>query len=152
MNLGDIARAFTKTLHDNFPGHAVYSMARTESIKRPAFFFYLKPVISEPANKVTRHNILSLYVDYFQKVKDEAGMYDTASKIRDILGFAYQVGDRYIDVTEFDWEFVGSERNVLELNITLEYFDLVGKEETADLMEEASVKVTLKEELGNETT
>ena len=80
MTYGDIVQSVTGTLQTLFPNHNIYSMARVERLERPAFFFSLKPVVVEPSNRRTRHNVLSLYIDYFQAVKDEADMYDTATK------------------------------------------------------------------------
>lgn len=147
MTYGDIVRSVTGTLQELFPTHNIYSMARVERLERPAFFFSLKPVTVEPSNRRTRHNVLSLYIDYFQEVKDEADMYDAATKIRDALGWSYQVGDdgEYVNVTEFDWDFVGSERNIIEMNITLEYFDAIGNDEHAPLIEDVDVKYKLRE-------
>lgn len=146
ITYGAIVRAFTSTLKKLFPGHKIYSIARAEDMVRPAFFFYLKPVLVEPSNKHTRRNILSLYVDYHQKVKNEAEMYDAAYKIRDALGWKYKIPEGYINVTEFDWEFVGKKRDVIELNITLEYFDTIDDDEHAELIEDVCIDYDLKEE------
>lgn len=146
ITYGAIARAFTKTLKELFPDHKVYSIARAEDNDRPAFFFYLKPVIIEASNNRTRRNVLSLYVDYHQKVKGESGMYEAADKIREALGWKYKIPEGYINVTEFDWEFVGRKRDVMELNITLEYYDAIQTDEHADIMESVDVNYNLKEE------
>ena len=148
MTYGDIVQSVTGTLQSLFPKHNIYSMARVERLERPAFFFSLKPVIVEPSNRRTRHNVLSLYIDYFQAVKDEADMYDTATKIRDALGWSYAVGDKgeFVNVMEYDWDFVGSERNIMEINVTLEYFDTVNNDETAPLIEDVEVTYHLREE------
>lgn len=150
MTYGDIARAVTKTLKELFPEADIVSMARTEDISRPAFFFYLKPVAIEAASERARHNVLSLYIDYLQKVKDEPDMYDVATKIRDALGWSYRVGDNYIDVTGFDWEFVGQKRDTLELDITLEYFDALDADEDAEPMEEIGIAMELEEVVGRQ--
>ena len=154
MTYGDIVRAVTGTLTTLFPNHNIYSMMRVEKLDRPAFFFSLKPVIVEASNLRTRHNVLSLYIDYFQAVKDEVDMYDTATKIRDALGWSYPVpvGEdsvERVNVTEFDWDFVGQERNIIEMNVTLEYFDNVdNSDDHADLIENVDVHYTVKEVLG----
>jgi hypothetical protein len=148
MTYGDIVQSVTGTLQTLFPNHNIYSIARVERLERPAFFFSIKPVVVEPSNRRTRHNVLSLYIDYFQAVKDEADIYDTVTKIRDALGWSYAVGDKgeYVNVMEYDWDFVGSERNVLEINVTLEYFDTVNNDETAPLIEDVDVTYHLREE------
>ena len=145
MKYSDIAKALTGTLKELFPDRRIYSIMRVEDMKRPAFFFSIKPVIDEPSNRRTRHNILSVYIDYFQEVKDEADLYDTANTIRDALGWSYPVGDDYINVTEFDWDFVGSERNIIEMNITLEYFDAIDNDEHAELIEDVDITYYLRE-------
>ena len=47
---------------------------------------------------------------------------------------------------EYDWDFVGSERNIMEINVTLEYFDTVNNDETAPLIEDVDVTYHLREE------
>lgn len=145
MKYGDINKAVTETLKDLYPERNVYSIMREEGIERPAFFFYLRPVIVEPANMRTRHSILSLYIDYFQEIKDEEDMYNTCSAIRDAFGFAYMVKDKYVNVTGFDWELVGKGRNVMQMDITLEFFEAIDNDEHADPMESVDVNVILKE-------
>ena len=93
----------------------------------------------------TRHNVLAVYIDYLQKVKDEADMYNVAGKLREALGFAYRVGKRYLYVTDFDFDFVGKERNVLEMSVTFEYFDMIEADEKAEPMGEAVVSIKLRE-------
>ena len=141
----DIAETLKETLKEVVPGCTVYSIARVEAVERPAFFFTIKPIITEPANMRTRHNVLAVYIDYLQKVKDEADMYEVAGKLREALGFAYRVGKRHLDVADFDFEFVGKERNVLEMSITFDYFDMIETDEEAETMGEAVVSVRLKE-------
>ena len=141
----DIAEALKKTLKGIVPGCTVYSVARVEAIERPAFFFTIKPILTEPANIRTRHNVLAVYIDYLQKVKDEADMYDVAGKLREALGFAYRVGKRHLDVTDFDFEFIGKERNILEMSVTFDYFDMIETDEKAEPMGEAVVSIKLKE-------
>ena len=151
MTYGDIVQSVTGTLQELFPNHNIYSMARVERLERPAFFFSLKPIVVEASNMRTRHNVLSLYIDYFQAVKDEADMYGTATTIRDALGWSYNVivgmeSKGWINVTEFDWDFVGSERNILEMNVTLEYFDTIDNDEHAPLIEDVDINYHLREE------
>ena len=153
MTYGDIVKSVTATLKSLFPNHNIYSIARVEKLVRPAFFFSIKPVIVEASNLRTRHNMLSLYIDYFQAVKDEVNLYDTVTKIRDALGWSYPVTvvkDKTeqverVDITEFDWDFVGSERNIVEMNITLEYFDTIDNDEHAELIEDVDVTYKVKE-------
>ena len=106
IGYGDIVRELTRTLKNLMPGVTVYAAERVESIKRPAFYFTVKPILTEAANMRTRHNVLGLYIDFFQKVKDEAGMYDVATMVRDALGFAYKVGDHYIDIKDFSYDLL----------------------------------------------
>lgn len=141
----DIARALTNTLKEIVPGCKVYSTARVEGIERPAFSFFLKPILTEAANRITRHNVLAAYIDYTQEVKDEGDMYEVAGKLREALGFAYKVGKRYLDVTDFDFEFTGKERNILEMSVTFDYFDMIETDEKAEPMGEAVVSIKLKE-------
>lgn len=145
MTFSDIQIAVVKILKDNFPNHNIQSIMKVEQVKRPAFFVYMKPIISEPSGKYARHNIMALYIDYFQDVKNEKDMYDAAYIIRDAMGISFPAGDGYANVMEFDWDFVGSERNIMEISVELEYYDAVGTKEEADTMESLEIITTLRE-------
>ena len=144
MTYADIARAITKTLKGALPGARVYSMGRVEAVKRPAFYFALHPVLTEASNIRTRHNVVSVIIDFLQEEKDEAEMYEVASKVRDALGWSYQCGDGWADVVGFTFELVTEGRNVLEMDVTLDYFEELDVDEKADLMEDAVIRMEME--------
>ena len=145
MTFSDLKDAIAKLLIKNFPNVNVYSSMREEQVKRPAFYSYMKPVTSEAANQYSRHNVMSLYIDYLQEYKDEKDLYDTLQKIRDVFGNNIIVGKESVNVMDFDWDLTAADRNVAEVDITLEWFDNTRKEETAELIKDITLKAKIEE-------
>ena len=140
----DIAKAVTNTLKHLFPEAKIYALGRIEDIERPAFYFTLKPVIVEAVNHRMRHNVLTLTITYFPKRVDEAEFYAVVTKMRDALGFSYPVKDSYVSINDFDWEFVGSNKNTLQMSATLEFLEAIPQTVTAEPMK--TIHVTIKKE------
>jgi hypothetical protein len=71
-------------------------------------------------------------------------MLDMIEGIRDLFGLYVQINDRAVDVTGFDWDFVGTDRNIPELSVDLEWMDNIGHEDTEPTIE--SVQTTTEME------
>ena len=147
MTLSDVNTAVHDILAENFDNYRLYSQARVENIKRPAFVYFLHPVSMEPSGRNTRHVVMTLVIDYFQSVKNMPDAENAIIKIRDALGWSFAAGDGYANVTDFDWSYTGTERNIPEINATLEWFEAVNLEKPADTMEILQLKTKLKEEV-----
>ena len=146
MTYSDLNLAITELLQGLYPKRTILSNMRVEGLMRPSFYFYMKPVVSESGNLNTRHNVMGVYIDYLQDVKDEKDIYDTLQTIRDAFGHNIIVGKKSVNVVDFDWDLNGADRNVAEMNITLEWYDNVAKPETAEIMRDVTLRTKYKED------
>jgi hypothetical protein len=146
LKLKEVKTGIVTLIKSKFPSIKIYSMSVVENMKRPAFCMQLKPTQTEPSNFNTRRNQMTLYIDYFQKVVDEGDILDVIDDLRDLFGLSIQIGDRAIDVTAFDWDYIGTDRNVPEISIDLEWSDRIVHEVTEPLMESMALNENLEEE------
>lgn len=146
MTLKELKSGIVTLIKSQFPNIKIYSMSVVENVKRPAFFMQLKPTTMEPTNYNSRRNQVSLYIDYLQKVIDEGEILEVIDSLRDLFGLSIKIGDRAVDVIGFDYDFIGTERNIAEISIDLEWSDRIIRNVTAPLMETLELNEELHEE------
>jgi len=146
LTLNDVKSGIVAMIKKAFPTIKIYSLAVVEKYKRPAFFIQLKPTTMEPDNYNTRRNQMTLYIDYFQQTVDEYDILDVIDKLRDLFGLSILIEDRHIDVTGFDYDLVGTDRNVPEISIDLEWSDRIDHTVIVPTMTSLGLDETLEEE------
>ena len=67
-------------------------------------------------------------------------MLETIDKLRNLFELSVRIEDRSIDVEGFDWDFVGTKRNILEVSIDLQWDEKIEHLDNAPLIE--SVEMT----------
>jgi hypothetical protein len=141
MTFKDLKAGLIGLLQTKYPPdqYHYYSMAVIEKFDRPCFFTQLKPVAAEPENHNTRSNQFMFYITAMQKEIDEANMLDMIYDIRKIFGLYVKIKDRAVDVTGFDWDFVGTDRNIAELSVSLEWADRIEHKEDEPVMESVEI-------------
>lgn len=120
-------------------------MAVSEGFDRPSFFTQIKPVEMNPTNYNSRYNRVTFYIDYMQKSVDEVDALDTIQKLRDLFGLAAEIGNRAVKVVSFDYDFIGTERNIPEISIDFEWMDRIEHVVNEPLMESAEINRKLEE-------
>jgi hypothetical protein len=147
MTLKELKAGLLALLQTKYPAdqYHYYSMAVVEGYERPCFFTQIKPVTAEPRNHNSRLNQATLYINILQEEVNEAEMLDMIGDIRDLFGLYVQVNDRAVDVTGFDWDFVGTDRNIPELSIDLEWMDAIEHKVTEPVMESVDFTTKLEE-------
>lgn len=146
MTLREVKSGIVSMIHNQFPAIKIYSLAVVENYKRPAFFIQLKPNTMEPTNYNSRYNQMTLYIDYMQNVIDEGDALDVIEGLRDLFGLSITIEDRSIHVTGFDYDFVGTDRNIPEISIDLEWTDRIDHLVTEPTMENMALNEQLEEE------
>lgn len=122
-----------------------YSMAVTEDYDRPCFFTQVKPVDMSPANYNAVKKQVLFYITYLQSEVDEAEIYRVIDTVRDLFGLYIIVGGRAVKVGAFDYDFIGSDRNVAEISIELSWHDRIVRDEEYDIMETLELDQGLEE-------
>ncbi len=146
MTLSEVKTALIALLQTEFPPEDMnyYSMAVVEGYERPCFFTQIQPVEMEPANYNTRKTTVAFYINYRQSEVDEEDIYDVIDRIRDIFGLSVTIEDRAAKVDSFDYEFVGTDRNIPEISVTLSWYDRIDHTENYELMETLEINEVLE--------
>ena len=135
MTIKEVKKGFNALLASKYPSIKLYSKAVVEGYKRPCFFTQLKPISMNNSTQTTRYNLATFYIEYMQERLDEADMLDKIDEIRNLFGQYVRVGDRAVDVTEFSFDYVGTDRNILEISLDIEWFDRIEHETNEPTME-----------------
>lgn len=147
MTLAEIKKGLLGRMMSIFPSdqYKYYSMDVVEGFDRPCFFTQLKPVDTDPQNYNSRNNILTFYITYFQQEVDEVDMLDKIDQLRDLFGLAVVIGDRAVKVSGFEWDFVGSDRNVAEIQVDIQWADKIRHEVTEQIVESVQTNMNMEE-------
>lgn len=111
-------------------------MAVVENYDRPCFFTQIFPVDMSTENYNSRNNVVSFYMTVMLRQADEAKALEMIQKIRDLFGLSVMVGNQSVNVTDFDWSYTGSDRNIPTISVTLEWLDEIKHQNDAPLAEQ----------------
>lgn len=128
--LDELKKGLIAVLREKYPkGYKFYGNEVTEGYEKPSFFTQLIPATMENATQHTTNNTMLFVITYFQKQKDEADNFKKITEIRKAFGLKVEVADRKINVEELDYQFVGEDGNILQIQVTINYIDDIEKEE-----------------------
>lgn len=143
MTLSELKAGLLSRMRTIFPEskYKYYSMAVVEDFDRPCFFTQIKPIEMDPNNYNSRNNLVTLFINYMQEEIDEADALDVIQKIRDLFGLSIPIGDRHVYVESFDYDFIGTDRNIPEITIDLRWRDQIDHKDKGDypIMESANI-------------
>lgn len=126
-----------------------YGLEVIEGYVRPCFFTRLETGESRPNNKSTLYHRLTYSIMYIPETIDEIDLMDKVDKIRELFELGIEVSNgtesRHIDCVGFDWGFGGTDRDILEISVDIEYLSNIRKPETAELMKDAEIKMEVNE-------
>ena len=145
MTLKEVKKGLFNLLKTKYPDYHFYGMAVTEGYKRPSFFTQIKPVAMNAVTERVRENVIVFYIDYFQEQVDEADMLDKIDEIKNLFGTHVKINGRALDVTSFEYDFIGTDRNILEISIELEWMDKIEHINTQPVMESAFFNTEMEE-------
>lgn len=147
MTLAEIKKGLLSHMQTSFPcdKYKYYSMDVVEGFDRPCFFTQLKPVDTAPQNYNSRNNVLTFYINYLQTEIDEFEMLETIDKIRNLFGLAVKIGDRAVKVDNFEWDFIGKDRNVVEISVDIQWMDKIEHEITEQIVESVQTNTNMEE-------
>lgn len=136
-----------KLLETEYPKetYKYYSMAVVENYERPCFFTQLLPVDMRPENYNSRKNEVVFYITILLEKADEARMLDMIQHIRDLFGLNVMVRDKSVNVTDFDWNYTGKDRNIPEIAVSLMWFDRIEHKNSAPVVEQVVTNNELEE-------
>lgn len=147
MTLLELKAALIRKLKTIYPDsmYRYYGVEVVEGYQKPSFFTQLKPVTLDFANKNATENVLTFYITYFQKEIDEVDMLRKVDEIKDLFGLYLRVGDRAVDISDFDFDYAGNDKNILEISFDLSFYGNIMKEEETELISEVQTNVEMEE-------
>ena len=147
MTLAELKKGLLSQMMTIFPvdKYKYYSMDVIEGYVRPCFFTSLKPVDTAPLNYNSRNNILTFDINYFPEEVDEMEMLTIADQLRDLFGLAVRIGDRAVKVDNFEWDFVGTNKNILEVSLDIQWVDKIERAETEDIASSVETNTRMEE-------
>jgi hypothetical protein len=129
-----------------------YGLEVVEGYTTPCFFTRLETGESRPENHSTLYHRLTYSIMYIPPEIDEIDLMSKVDTIRSLFELGAEIKTatetRWVDFKSFDWGFGGSERDILEISIDLEYLTDIRKPESAELMKDAELKMEVN---GNES-
>ena len=140
-----------KRLHDlmkeEFPEseYKYYGIEVTQGYEVPAFFTQLKPVTIEANNNNTKRNVYTFYINYFQKEADEVDTFEKVEVLKNVFGNYVKVGERAVDVSNYSYDYVGQDNNILEISFDLEWSENTMKPKTEPLMSSVLLNKEMEE-------
>ena len=122
-----------------------YGFDVKEGYKRPCFFTQIKPVDISPLNYNSKKIQATFYIDYLQKSINEVDALSVTQKLQDLFELYVKIGDRAVYVNGFDWDYVGTNKNIIEISIDLEWYVRISHNEEFPIMETANLKTEMEE-------
>lgn len=122
-----------------------YSMAVVEGYERPCFFTQLKIIENQPSNYNSRRIRANFYIDYMQKEVDEADYLEVAESLQEAFGLYVKNENGVIYVGDVNWQYVGSERNVIEISVEVEWGVPIIHEDSSPLMNNFGLNLEMEE-------
>ncbi len=122
----EIKKELLSALKELYPkGYAFYGLEVTEGYAKPSFFTQLVPVSSETETNRIKNRVFIYEITYFQETVNEIDALQKVSEIEGIFGVKVKIKDRYANVTEFDYDFIGKSRDILQVKITFSFKDAI---------------------------
>lgn len=136
MTLAELKLGLNKLLQSSFPvdKYKYYGVDVVEGFQVPCFFTYLKPVLMETNNHNTYEKQMTLYIDYHQEEIDEADLLEKVETIRSIFETNVFIAKQSVNVIGFDFDYIGTDKNIAEITIDLQWFDKIEHKQNQELM------------------
>ena len=145
ISIVDLKAALNGVIQNKYgSSYKYYGIEITEGYEKPSFFTQLLPVNLNPITTNFSEKRFSFIITYFSKKVDEEDSLTKVSELMDAFGLKVKVKDRYVNVSEFEYEFVGEKSNILQMSLNVSFMDEIKKEETQQLMNELGVKQRLE--------
>lgn len=159
MKYSEIKAGLNKILQTAYPTvsddptvktYEYYGLEVYEGYTCPCFFTRLETGESRPENKSTLYHRLTFSIMYIPEEVDEIDLMEKVDTIRGLFETAVEIDtgteQRWIDCKGFDWGFGGTDRDILEMSVDVEYLTDIRKPETAELMKDAKIKLEVNED------
>lgn len=144
IKITDIYASVSNLLKGEY-GYKIYGNEVLEGYKNPSFFVQLLPSGIRNASTNFHEESYSIVITYFQAKPDSLDNYKKIDRIRELFGQKLQIGTRLVNVTEYDFDFVGDNKNVLQITVEIEFLNGIRKIDTNPQAGELSIKKEMRD-------
>lgn len=145
MTLTELKAGLVELLKTKYPKCKYYSTAVVENYSRPCFFTQLKPVDTGAENYNSRKNRMVFYITYMPERADEAETLHVIGELRDLFGLYVKIAGRVVYVENFDWNYIGTDRNIPEMSVELYWLDRIEHNTDAPVIEQVVTSKKMEE-------
>lgn len=147
MTLIEVKKGLNEALQILYqpPQYQFYGVDVVEGYQRPCFFTKLQPIQMRPENYNTYYNQAAFYITYMQKATDEVDIMKKVEEIKGLFNLYIKIGKRALDVTGFDYDFIGNDKNILEISIDLEWMDRIEHKNSQPLVTDFFLRKEMEE-------
>lgn len=127
--LAEIYESVTDLLKNKYENYSIHGHEITEDFSKPCFFvnFASKSITNESKNY--RKMSYTIIITYYPNDPNEVDNLNKIDEIRELLDFKLKVKDRFINITDYAFEFIGDNANTLQIKVTTEYYETVERED-----------------------
>lgn len=117
--------------------HKIYTDEIVEGFKQPCFFIKLVRR-TDPQTVNFNSNNLSIIITFFSSsgANKEIAYLDMTDDLNLLFGSGFKAGDRHLKVKNFTTERIGENQDILQVTVTVDYFDGLIRTEPEWMMEE----------------
>ncbi len=141
----EIKAAIIALIKTKFKSVACYGADVKEGLKKPSFSIKLIPAGIENDNYSTFSCRYICAITYFQQKVSEIDSLKVTSDLHKVFGRKIHVADRYINITDFRYDFVGENSDILQIMVELSFLDAWDKEAEADPAKEVKINEKLED-------
>jgi hypothetical protein len=134
IKLTDIYTAVTGLLIEKYK-YEVYGHEVVEGYQKPSFFVNIKPKTISSGSVFYKKLAYTINITYFQETTDEIDNLIKIEELQVLFGNNLKINtNSSINISEYDYDFVGENSNILQLSMETEFFnklDYIDNYETA---------------------
>ncbi|MBU5331415.1 hypothetical protein KQI61_04335 [Anaerocolumna aminovalerica] len=129
----DIRTSALGLLKKKYPKCKRYGNEVMEGFDKPSFFMSIMPITNSNASVNFKFYSYSIIITYFPKEPDEIDSLTKAAEIEILFGYQMKVKDRLINITDYSYDFVGNNKNILQITIDVEFYDDIDKKDNSKI-------------------
>lgn len=143
IRITDIYASVSALLKGEY-GYKIYGNEVLEGFKKPSFFVQLLPVTVSNASTNFHEESYSIIITYFQAQPDSLDNYKKVDRIRELFGQKLRIGERFVNVTDFSFNFAGNNDDVLQITVEIEFLNGIRKIDTNPKVREVNINKEMR--------
>lgn len=125
----DIYEAVILLLQNQYPTYKTYGHEVTEGYEKPAFFVDLIPRSISNDSINYKSYAYTIIITYFQDEANEADNLKKADELQELFGYKLKVKEELFNITNYSYEFIGQNTNVLQVKVNFDYIEFNEKKQ-----------------------